>query len=266
MKSHTLLLFLIFAACLFFISGVADEYTLVRTISFKNVPFTTDKLGNAYVIAENQLLQFDSKGRPIANYSETNLGSLRMVDASNPLKLVLFYPDFTQINTLNSKLALQSTINLRSVGIVQPLLVCNSNQYGYWIYDTQDFQLKKVDMNLQLQIESGNIGQTLGMDIAPNFLVESGEYVYLNNPSSGILVFDLFGTYFKTIPILNLKSFQVIGDQILYVEENKLMSYDQKNITFKEIKLPTHGQLVDARIEDHQLYLLTTTSLSFYSF
>src|ERR1035438_5404402 len=101
-----------FAAVLLFCSGASEEYTLIKTIPFSGVRFTTDKLGNTYVIADNQLLEFDSKGNPLANYSETNLGSLRSIDASNPLKLVLYYPDFGQINTLDTKLALQSTVNL----------------------------------------------------------------------------------------------------------------------------------------------------------
>ncbi len=253
-------------AVLLFSFRVAEEYMLIKAIPFSGVRFTTDKLGNAYVIAENQLLEFDSKGNPLANYSEPNLGSLRMIDASNPLKLVLFYPDFAQINTLDTKLSLQSTVNLRNIGIIQPTLACNSNHLGYWIYDMQDFQLKKIDLNLQIQIQSGDISQTIGGEIIPNFLVEAGEYVYLNNPSTGILVFDLFGTYFKTIPLLRLKTFQVIGDQILYIEENRLMSYNQKIAMSKEIILPPHEALINARIEDKQLYLLTTTSLNFYSF
>lgn len=268
MKKHLSIFKILFSitALLLFCSFTLEEYTLILSIPFSNVRFTTDKLGNAYVIADNQLLQFNSKGQPLANYNEPNLGSLRTIDASNPMKLVLYYPDFAQINTLDTKLSLQSTVNLRNIGIIQPTLVCNSDHLGYWIYDMQDFQLKKIDLNLQLQIQSGDITQTIGGNILPNFLVEAGEYVYLNNPSTGILVFDLFGTYFKTIPILNLRSFQIIDNQILYAEDNKLMSYNQKTAMQKEIKLPPHESLISARIENHQLYLLTTTSLSFYSF
>ena len=268
MKSHLSIIAILFSIVTVFLfsSGVAEEYTLIHTIPFSGVRFTTDKLGNAYVIADNQLLEFNSKCQPLANYSETNLGSLRNIDASNPLKLVLFYPDFGQINTLDTKLALQSTVNLRNIGIIQPTVVCNSNHLGYWVYDMQDFQLKKIDLNLQIQIQSGDITQTLGGDILPNFLVEAGDYVYLNNPSTGILVFDLFGTYFKTIPLPKLRTFQVIGDQILYIDDNKLMSYNLKTALPKEIILPPHETLLNARIEDKQLYLLTTTSLSFYSF
>ena len=244
----------------------ADDYTLMKNIPFSKAVITTDHLGNAYVIAENQLLQFDPQGKPKATYSETGLGTLRSVDASNPMKILLYYPDFTQINILNSKLALQSTISLRPLGITQPTLICNSNNEGYWIFDLQDFQLKKIDLNLQVKFESGNISQNVGYDILPDFLVESDNYVYLNNPSTGILVFDLYGTYYKTIPIKNLKSFQVIADELLYVSMNKLISFHLKKLEEKEILLPEHDSLINARIEQKELFLLTTASLNFYSF
>ncbi len=253
------LLFLLF-------SFQADEYTLLKNIPFTGATFTTDNLGNAYVIVENQLLQFDAKGKPKASYSESNLGALRMLDVTNPLKILVYYPDFTQINILNSKLALQSTVNLRPLGIIQPTLICNSNNEGYWIFDLQDFQLKKLNPDLQVKHESGNISQNVGYDILPNYLVESDNYVYLNNPATGILVFDLYGTYYKTIPLKNLKSFQVIGEELLYIDQNKLINFHLKKLEMKEILLPPHDSLLNARIEQKELYLLTTASLSFYSF
>jgi hypothetical protein len=252
------------------LSFTSDDYTLVRSIPFSHALFTTDNLGNAYVIAGNQLLQFDSRGKPKANYSESTLGTLSAVDASNPMKILLYYPDFAQINILNSKLALQSTIKLRPIGIVQPTLICNSNNDGYWVFDLQDFQLKKIDLNLQVKFESGNISQTTGDSILlPDFLTEADNSVYLNNPSTGILVFDLYGTYYKTIPIRNLTSFQVIGDELLYVANNKLISFHLKKLEEKEILLPAHPEasgLIYARIEPKELFLLTTASLNFYSF
>ncbi len=258
--------FLIVCCSLLFLSFQPDNYTLIKSIPFSNAVFTTDNLGNAYVIAENQLLQFDSKGKPKATYGESNLGALRTVDVSNPMKILTYYPAFTQINILNSKLALQSTISLRPLGINQPTLICNSNNEGYWIFDSQDFQLKKVSLDLQVKFESGNISQNVGYDILPNFLMEADNFVYLNNPSTGILVFDLYGTYYKTIPLKNLKSFQVIGEELLFIDQNKLISFHLKKLEEKEILLPPHDSLLNARIEQKELFLLTTASLSFYSF
>src|SRR5438045_238110 len=101
-----------------FLTSLTGDWHLVKKIPFTEVAaFTTDKLGNVYVVSENMLLQFDNNGLPVNHYSEKNLGRLAYVDAVNPLKLLAFYPDFAQINLLSSKLVLQSTIQLRGIGI-----------------------------------------------------------------------------------------------------------------------------------------------------
>src|SRR5437899_2436294 len=65
-----------------FSSRAQSEYVLIKKIPFAMATFfTTDALGNAYVIGENQLLQFDARGNPVNNYSATNTGSLQFVDA-----------------------------------------------------------------------------------------------------------------------------------------------------------------------------------------
>jgi hypothetical protein len=246
-----------------------QDYKLINSVPFENARLTTDNLGNAYVMVENQLLQFDTAGKPKAVYAERNAGHLQSVDATNPLKLVLFYPDFAQLQILDSKLALQSSVYLRNFNIIQPVVACQSNQGGYWIFDLQDYQLKKIDMNLQLKIESGNLVQTLGFSPLPNFIVEWDNKIYMNNPKTGILVFDQYGSYIKTIPITDLKTFQFIGSDLLYVKENKMMKHNLKTLQENEVLLPPHDSLISGRLENPsggQLYLLTTAALNFYSY
>jgi hypothetical protein len=243
-----------------------QEYRLINSIPFTNVKLTTDNLGNAYVIMENQLLQFDTLGKPKAVYAERNAGQLHSIDVTNPLKPLLFFPDFAQLQILDSKLALQSSVYLRNFNIIQPVAVGQSNQGGYWVFDLQDYQLKKIDLNLQLKFESGNVAQTLGYSPFPNFLLESENNVYLNNPKTGILVFDQYATYIKTIAIDSLKSFQIIGNELLFIKDNKLMKHNLKTLEENEVLLPAHDSLISSRIEQSQLYLLTTSSLNFYSY
>jgi hypothetical protein len=258
-----------FLLSLFLLASIAfkaDEYRLINSIPFQNASFTTDNFGNAYVITENQLFQFDTLGKLKANYSERNAGNLHSIDVSNPLKMLLFYPDFAQLQILDSKLALQSTINLRDLNIIQPVAACQSLQGGYWIFDLQDYQLMKMDLNLQLKVESGNVTQTLGYSPVPNFVLEHDNNIYLNNPSTGILVFDLYAAYIKTIPIDSLKSFQIIGNELLFVKDNTLMKHNLKTLEQSQVFLPSHDSLISSRIEQQQLYLLTTSSLNFYSY
>lgn len=243
------------------------EYKLVHSIPFQHVSyFTTDNLGNAYVVTGNQLLLFDKLGKPKYNYSERNLGELRLVDASNPMKVLLFYPDFGRIDLLTSTLSLQSTINLRAIGISQAMLVCTSPIEGFWVLDQQDYQLKKVGLDLQVSGQSSEILKWVSGRFQPNYLLAADDFVYLNNPETGILVFDRYGTYFKTIPITGLTSFQIKGNELLYLSKGELRAYHLKTLSDREIKLPDTAAPLETRIEQDELYLLTTDSLNFYSF
>jgi len=242
------------------------EYTLVKEIPFEDAWMSSDKMGSVYVIAINQLFKFDSDGKPVSNYSQTNSGILQSADCSDPLKLVLFYPDFARVITLNNKLSLESSVELRSLGFIYPSVVCQSANLGYWVFDLASFELKKVDPALKVIYESGNLQQVLGLTLKPRYLLESDNFVYVNDPEHGILVFDMYGVYYKTIPIRDVQSLQVRDHRLYYVRGNAFYSYDEKKMEESEIKIPPHDALRNARIEQNRLYLLTSTTLSIYSF
>lgn len=252
---------------LFIFSSLTGDWTLVKKIPFTEITaFTTDNLGNVYVVSENLLLQFDNNGSPLNHYDEKNLGRLAYVDADNPLKLLAFYPDFAQINILNSKLALQSTIQLRGIGIEQPLLICNSKvDYGIWIYDRQDFKLKKIDLNLQVTRESGNIPQLIGKEINPRFLAEGGKFVLMSDPDIGILFFDQYGTYFKTHPVKNVYYMQATEDELYYLSNGSLYVYTFKTIADQKTDLPLIDSLSAARIGQNRLFLAANNELKIFS-
>src|SRR5436190_15123887 len=140
-------------------SFASEEFKLINSIPFTNVQITTDRFGNAYVYSENQLVQYDSLGRKIRNYADRHSGFLTSVDASNPLKILLFYRDFARIQILNKQLAVASTTELREIDIMQPLVACQSSLDGYWIFDQRDFSLKKIDVNLRVLFKSNDMNQ-----------------------------------------------------------------------------------------------------------
>ena len=63
-------------------TSLTGDWHLIKKIPFTEVAaFTTDKLGNVYVVSENMLLQFDGNGLPVNHYSEKNLGRLASVSS-----------------------------------------------------------------------------------------------------------------------------------------------------------------------------------------
>lgn len=257
----------LYSLIFFLLTSLKSDWDLIKQIPFTEITsFTTDNLGNIYIVSENLLLQFDNNGTPVNHYDEKTLGQLANVDADNPLKLLVFYPDFAQINILSSKLVLQSTIQLRGIGIEQPVLICNSKiDYGIWVYDRQDFKLKKVDLNMQVVRESANIPQLIGRDINPRFLVEGGKFVLMSDPNLGILFFDQYGTYYKTHPVKNVYYMQATEDELYYVSNGSFYTYNFKTLAEQKADLPVSDSLSAVRIEQHRVYITANNELKIFS-
>jgi hypothetical protein len=54
----------------------------------------------------------------------------------------------------------------------------------------------------------------------------------------GVLVFDAFGQYRKTIPLLGLSEFQVLGDQLVFARDGRLWSFHLTALLEKPYSLP----------------------------
>lgn len=256
------------AAFLFLLcSFTSGNYTLVSSIPTGAGFFTTDNIGNSYLVTDNQVLKYDTSGKQVSVFSEKNSGIISSVDASNAMKLLVFYRDFAQLLILDQKLSLNTRISLRDIGIMQPMLVCTAANGDLWTYDQQDFQLKRLNSKLEITHESGNLSQLTGSEIKPAYMAEAGDLLYISNPAAGIMVFDSYGSYIKTIPLKNINTFQVIESSLLYFSGGELKSYHLKTFEDKTIALPMQDStIISARIEKQNLFILAKEKFELYSF
>ena len=258
MKSLQLLLISVF-----FSLNVCGQYPLTLDVPVTADYFTSDNLGNVYVIQGNEILKYLPNGKLFNRYSNMMRGNITSVDATNPLKLLLFYRDFSKIQFLDNQLSENHLISLQDLGLEQSTLVCISFDNGFWVYDQISFSLIRFNQAFDKVQEARNINQNIGYEPQPNFLHESSDWVYLNNPETGILVFDVFGTYFKTIPLKGLNDFQIAGDNLLYFKDGKLLSYNLKTLAEGEIQLPP-DEIKMLRVEKEKLMILTKENLKVY--
>lgn len=250
---------------LFFSTFDFGSFKIINKVNINSEYFTTDNLGNVYAINNKQLTKFDKEGNKICEYSNSYLGNITSVDVSNPLRILVFYKDFNQIVFLDNTLVIiGSPINLIDIDIDEASLVCSSNQNGFIVFNSQTKKICKYDKTLKLVYESLNLGQLVGKELSPNFMVEKNGYVYLNVPSMGILVFDVYGAYYKTIFIRDLKSFQIKGDNILYYSNNSLQKYNFKLLKSANLFLPDSLNVINSRIEEDRLYILKANKFFIY--
>lgn len=171
---------------------------------------------NYYVITNrNELKKYDAKGKFITNFRAQTLGKIGFVDVTNPLSLVVFYPNLGRLLLLDNMLYQKAEINLESLNLSEQNIVCRSFDNNFWVYDDRNFRLKKLAKDFNTVVEGEWLINKFEQDINPVWLQESGDKVYMRDQSLGIIVFDLYGKYQKTIPIPDSAQVQLYQGELL---------------------------------------------------
>lgn len=194
-----------------------------------------DGFGNMYIINNNEIIKYNTVGVLQKKFSTKRYGKIDFVDAMNPLKILVYYKDFQQILFLDNQMTESSNmISIEKLGYEQTSLVCSSSNNSFWLYDKQNNELSRFDAELKSLVKTGNLKRILDIDIKPNFMQEHNNYIYLNCPNEGILVFDIYGTFYKTIPLKSLREFNVVNGDVFYFENHSLKQYQSQ--TFNTIE------------------------------
>ena len=255
-------IFLIACCCFHF---AYSESILIKSIPIDGDFIATDHLRNCYVITtKNELIKLNENGTQLYLSSQKKYGKLAFVDANNPLNLLLFYPEFSTILSLDKTLSEIGSYDLGQLNINRISTIARSSDNKIWIYDLDNYRLKKIDETLSLIVQSDNLNVLLNHTFIPNSMLENNHYVYLNDSTQGILVFDTYGTYSKTIPIKGLTSFQIIEDQLVYFLKGELKAYNLKTFMEQTILLPNVQNILNVKIEKERLYILSKGQLDIY--
>ncbi len=227
-----------------------------RVIKTKLNYFVTDNIGNVYTIKDDEVIKYLVSGKMFARYSNLKLGSITTVDATNPLKILLYYRDFQQIVFLDNQLTTNSEpISLEALGYEQTDLVCAGANNSFWIYDKQNNELVRFNESSKKVSSTGNLKQILQADLKPNYMKEHNGYLFLNSPETGIYVFDIFGTFSRIISIKNLKQFEVNEDIVYYQKDSIYCSYNYKLFDEACKRLPGYKNVIDVRYSGKRIYL-----------
>ena len=194
---------------------------------------STDNLQNVYVChTDHSISKYDKAGTNKATVNFKSYGELTHLDATNPFMIYLFYRNQNALLITDNFLNLRSTIKLDQLESDFISVLGRSVDDGIWIFDLNDYQLKKYDQSLNLQQSSGNVMSWIEGEADFVFLVAERNYVYVNSPSNGILVFDQFANYYKKIPLKNLNQFQVFEGSIYFQNERIFQRYTPKFLKY----------------------------------
>lgn len=248
------------------LASQSAEYRLIKTIPLTATILASDKLGNCYVVNDKQeLLKISPAGEPLYTFTNKSLGRISWVGTTNPLKILVYYPDYSTIITLDNTLSQTGRINLFERGINQVSAAAIALDNNIWIFDAVVFKLRKIDDKMNVLAESEDLSALLGKTIRGSFLLEKDNFIFLSDPDTGILVFDTYGTFYKIIPLKGLSSFQKVQDQLVYFKDGSLLSYHLLTFKTETITLPG-ADAVNAVVEKNRLFILRKKQLDIFSY
>lgn len=222
--------------------------------------FTTDEIGNLYLLRGSDLDLYDQHGRHAAHNSFNAFGPISRIDAFSSLKPMIFSRLQGQLALLDNTLSMQgNAVDLPRRGFPQVTLACMGVQGRFWFFDERELTLSRLDDKLKPLANTGRLDQLLNFAPQPSYMEESDDRLYMVDPEHGVLVFDLFGTFMRTLPILGVEQIQVRDGAIWYVKDGRLERYDMRAFTTEVVPWPATTDslpVLSVRIEHGRLYRL----------
>ena len=229
--------------------------------------FNVDNLDNIYLITkENQLKKINGNRDSIGVFNDVKrFGNPSSLDVSNPLKILLYYRDFSTVVVLDRFLNIRNTINLREQKMFIVNTIAASYDNNIWLFDEEDYKLKKIDEGGQVLQET--TGWRILFDSVPSpiQLLDRQNDVYLYDKDKGFYIFDYYGVFKNRLPFLNWSNVEVSGKFIYGFSNDKLYMYELHSLQLKDYELPSFlKRYRDLKVINGKLYQLTDDGLAIY--
>jgi hypothetical protein len=266
---------LIFAISLFLLAFIdtskANDSTLqlqlVKSIQGNYKTFEVDNLGNIYLITDNnQLKKLNANFDSVAAFNDTRrYGTLTAVDVSNPLKVLLFYKDFSTVLVLDRFLNIINTIDLRKQGILQASSITSSYDSKIWCYDEIENKLKKVDDNGDILFESTDFRILFDSLQTIQKIIDADGKIYCYSKQAGLVVFDYYGGLKHKYTITNLDDITIANNVLSGYKNGSLVTNNLQMLQQNTIAVKlNHCKTIKRVIQQNLFFVLCLNEFGIY--
>ena len=247
--------------------ALTDSFKLLTLLPGSYTNMEVDGVGNLYLLTSgNQLKKFSSQGDSVAVFNDVRrFGNVSYIDVSNPLRPLVYYKNFSTVVLLDRLLTVRTTLNLRKVQIFRVNAITTSYDNNLWIFDEQDFKLKKITEEGRVLLES--IDPRLSADKTPSplFIADTENFIYLYDPIIGLIVFDQYTAYKNTIPLTGWNALSVSNNRIFGLKGNTIIMYDPEKKDTRSFTLPSGFSNASAiRAAGNKVYVLDKEGVRTY--
>ncbi|GAB4286028.1 MAG: hypothetical protein Kow0068_11540 [Marinilabiliales bacterium] len=250
-----------------FLSTISLNLSPIYKIPFSAKVLLSDHLGNTYGIDNFIIKKYNINGIETANYSDSYLGKIYYADVTDPYRILLFYKDFNQIVFLDKNLSpILSPVNLNDFDLAMPAIACVSSNGGFWVYDEQTSQIKHYDKNMEITTESIAVNKIIETKSLPDIMIEKNNFIFIHFPDYGLVIFDKYGAFYKSIKQKEMSSIQVQGKSIVYLNNNNIIKYNFELLKTDTLDFQIKKKIQNFRIENNVVFIQATDTLFGFSY
>ena len=271
MKHHLKKIVFIVCSCLLVVinsfSQNDSSFLFSKTIPGDFSYFTIDNLENVYLINDNnQLKKLKSNGDSAGIFNDVRkYGKLYSIDATNPLKLLLYYQNFSTVVVLDRFLNIRNVINLRKQNIFNVKAIGASYDNNIWVFDEGDGRIKKIDDNGEVLSESVDLRLIFDTIPSPASITDQDGFVHLYDPNKGFYIFDNYGTLKNRQAFLHWNNVEVAGKYLYGFSNTSLFQYQTGSLNLKEFRLPaSFNSAIQVKAVNGKVYVLHKEGLQQY--
>ncbi|MBX2930853.1 MAG: hypothetical protein KF781_02770 [Chitinophagaceae bacterium] len=244
------------------------NYQLQQSVQGNFTDFTIDNLGNIYLITQtNQIKKLNANLDSVSIFNDVKrYGTIDFIDATNPLKILVYYKSFSTILILDRFLSIKNIIDLRNLHILQVNTIAQSYDNHIWLFDELNATIKKVDDFGKLLFSSADFRVLFDAVSNPSKIIDADGLLYLYNEQQGWLVFDYYGSLKSSYTnATDWKDVQILNKKLIGRKDNQLVAFET---TFQNVKMYSVNISLANSIKiiqtDKLLYSLTEKELLIY--
>jgi len=219
---------------LFFIPGFfwaqlpEDSLSLTRWVDGQAEFATCDKFGNIYMVStDNRVIKFDSLGKQSAVFSSMRLGQAAFLDVGNPLRVLVWYPDFQTLLILDRTFNEMGRIAFPELGFYSVRGLSTAFDGNLWMYDDAVSRLYKIQIDGKILLESPALNVQFPTRFSASLIADNGRQVYLNDPQAGHCVLDPYAKLENVFPNTRFSGI-ALRDGKLFTMENQQICVQDK--------------------------------------
>jgi hypothetical protein len=224
----------------------------VRQIAYQTA--TIDRFGHLYYADhKNRIIKLDEHGDSMGYYANNSFGQLSIIDATNPLKVLAYFPDFYTGVVLDRLLNQTQVFNMLELGFGEIRVIGSSIDGAMWIFNDHEQRIVKANQLGQTLLRGEDLRLRFNQRLLPTKLIQAGSELFMLVPNHGILVFDLFGQYKTQILDESFIDFQVVNARIVVRSSQGLEIFDPND--------PMFHQPIDLEVREHSKILIHQESV-----